>query len=94
MSENYTVSIQDVISVNKRYVSTNGKENGLFSPFEKIFNSKASGKNISTQLFCKCTNPGSQDQIRSQCILFSEHLLLTFYDVSRFNSFNIYGIKI
>ena len=65
----------------KRYVSTNGKKNGLFSPSEKISNSKASGKNISTQLFwkrclkrnCKCTNPGTQDRIRSQCILFCEH---------------------
>ena len=69
------------------YVSTNGKENGLFSLFERIFNSKASGKNSSTQLFwkrglkrnCKSTIPGTQDQILSRCILFSENILLTLY---------------
>lgn len=86
------------MSVNKTVCFNEWKGQWIvFSRFEKIFNSKASGKNVSAQLFwkrclkrnCKCTNPGTQDQIRSQCILFSEHLLLTFYDVSRFNSFNI-----
>lgn len=99
MYENYIVSIQDVMSVNKTVCFNEWKGKwivfSLWKDFslkgfrEKYFNSVVLERCLKRN--CKCTNPGTQDQIRSQCILFSEHLLLTFYDVSRFNGFNLYG---